>query len=207
MPKAAAAEKIDLYKTHKNEYQAKPAPALVAIGPAKYLAIDGKGEPGGTAFQACCGELFGAAYTIKMTKKFSGGPDYKVCCLEGLWWVADPCRWMETPREEWEWKLLIRVPEFIGSRELKDAQKQLAAKGKPAPNVKLETLREGRVIQALHVGPYGTEPETVAKMHAFAAAEGVEFRGRHHEIYLNDPRRVAPERLKTILRIPVGAKS
>jgi hypothetical protein len=203
MAKAAVAEKIDLYKLHKNEYKAKPAPELIDIGPAKYLAIDGKGEPGGTAFQSCVAELYGGAYTIKFSRKLGGGPDFKVCCLEGLWWCGDPAHWMDQPRDSWEWKLLIRVPDFVGERELKAAQKQLAAKGKPAPGVRLETLREGRVVQALHVGPYATECETVDKMHAFAEAQGLSFHGRHHEIYLNDPRRVPPERLKTILRMPV----
>lgn len=200
------AEKLDLYKTHKTEYAARKDPALVEIGPAKYLTIDGKGEPGGEAFQAALAALYGAAYTIKMTKKFGGGQDYKVCALEGLWWVPNPADWINQPRDSWEWKLMIRVPEFITARDLQAAVEQLKKKGKGdgAARVRLETIREGRSVQVLHVGPYSAEPETIARMDAFVKSQGLAFRGKHHEIYLNDPRRVPPERLRTILRMPVG---
>ncbi len=198
-------EKIDLYKTHKAEYAAKKDPALVTIGPAKYLTIDGKGEPGGEAFQASVAALYGVAYTIKMTRKFAGDQDYKVCALEGQWWVPNPCDWMNQPRDSWEWKLMIRVPEFITAGDLKAAVVQLKKRGKGAgaDQVRLETIREGRSVQVLHVGPYAAEPETVARMHDFVRAQGLQVRGKHHEIYLNDPRRVPAERLRTILRHPV----
>jgi hypothetical protein len=100
---------------------------------------------------------------------------------------------------------LIRTPEFIGKRELEAARKQLAEKGKDPlfKDVELLTLDEGQCVQMLHAGPYDREPETIAQMEAFAAAEGCRFGGLHHEIYLSDPRRVAPEKLRTILRIPV----
>jgi hypothetical protein len=199
-------EKIDLYKTHKAEYAARKDPALVEVGPAKYLTIDGRGEPGGEAFQASLGALYGVAYTIKMTRKFGGGPDYKVCGLEGLWWCPNPMDWMNQPRDSWEWKLMLRVPEFITGRDLKAALEQLKKKGKGdgAAQVRLETIREGRSVQVLHVGPYANEPETIARMKEFAQSQGLEFRGKHHEIYLSDPRRVPPERLRTILRMPVA---
>ncbi len=207
MAKKAAATKIDLYKTHKPEYQAKTEPSLVDVGPAHYLTVEGKGEPGGEAFQAALCELYGAAWTIKMTMKFAGGPDYKVCGLEGLWWCPDPKNWMDQPRDSWQWKVIIRVPDFVKARDLKAAQKQLEAKGKPAPRVRLETMREGRVVQVMHKGPYGDEPRTIEKMHAYAAQQGLEFHGLHHEIYLSDPRRTAAERLRTILRMPVKKRA
>lgn len=191
-------EKIDLYKLHKADYVAPKDPVLVRIGAAKYLTVEGQGEPGGEMFQSMLGALYGAAYTIKMTKKFAG-QDYKVCGLEGLWWG------FEGARETWRWKLLIRVPDFLAARDLKDAVARLKEKGKgdlPA-QVRLETIKEGRSVQALHVGPYSTEPATVERMKAFAEASGLSLRGPHHEIYLSDPRRVAPEKLRTILRFPV----
>lgn len=206
MAKTATTEKIDLYKTHKAEYAALREPALVTMKAAKYLAADGTGEPGGEFFQAALAALYQVAYTVKMTKKFSGGPDYKVCALEGLWWCEDPAKWEETPKNAWRWTLLIRVPNFITARDLKDAVTAIRDKGKDtalAAKVRLETLTEGKCVQVLHVGPYSAEKETIARMHSFAEANGLAFHGRHHEIYLSDPRRVPPERLKTILRMPV----
>jgi hypothetical protein len=204
MPKTAKAKKVDLYKIHKPDYVTPKEPVLMKISPAKYLTIDGQGEPGGEEFQAKVGALYGAAYTIKMTKKFAG-QDYKVCGLEGLWWCKDPKNWMSQPLSTWQWKLMIRVPEFIRAADLKQAAAKLAGKGKGelAREVRLETIKEGACIQILHVGPYANEVETVKRMDAFAAAKGLKPAGRHHEIYLSDPRRVAPEKLRTILRMPV----
>jgi hypothetical protein len=202
----ASSQKLDLYKEHKAEYVAAKAPVLVKVSPAKYLAVDGRGEPGGEAFTAGVGALYGSALTIKMARKFAGKGDYKVCGLEGLWWtdrkVLSPA---DLPaRQEWQWKLLIRVPEFIRSADLKSALAALEKKGKsPQAAVRLETIREGLCVQMLHVGAYGDEPKTIAAMHALVRENGLAFKGPHHEIYLSDPRRVAPERLKTILRHPV----
>jgi len=206
MAKTATADKIDLYKIHKAEYAAPREPALVALKAARYLAVDGIGEPGGELFQSMLGVLYQVAYTIKMTKKFSGGPEYKVCALEGLWWCDTPENWDETPKEAWQWTLLIRTPDSISARDLKDAVAAIRDKGKDAilpAKVRLETLTEGKCVQVLHVGPYSAEKETIARMHAFAQANGLGFHGKHHEIYLSDPRRVPPERLKTILRMQV----
>jgi len=176
-------DKLDLYRQHKDEYAAKKTPALVKVGPAKYLTIAGRGAPGGDAFQAAVGGLYSMAFTIKMTRKLSGKGDYKVCHLEGLWWAP-------------------------GKADLAKARAALAAKGKPPEfkAVKLERIAEGLCVQALHVGPFADEPATVAKMDELAAAEGLKPHGRHHEIYLSDPRRVPPERLRTILRHPVRKK-
>ena len=195
-----ATEKVDFYKTHKSEYVTPKQPVLVEIGPAKYLAIEGKGEPGSPMFQAQIGALYGAAYTIKMTRKFAGKGDFKVCALEGQFWD------FESGKPTMEWKLLIRVPGFVTARELEAAVAALHKKGKGAEvdHLRLETLKEGKCVQVLHVGPYDTEPATMARMEAFAKENGLAFRGLHHELYLSDPRRVPPERLRTILRHPVA---
>ena len=202
----ANTQKLDLHKEHKQEYVTPKTPKLVEVGPAKYLAIEGEGEPGGEVFQAKVKAMYGMAFTIKMTKKFAG-QDYKVCHLEGLWWgEGKGAEFFELPRDQWRWKLLIRVPEFIGPDDLKQARETLLKKGKGPEviEVELETLAEGPCVQMLHVGPYSTEPETVEAMRRFAADNGLTLRGRHHEIYLSDPRRVAPERLRTILRQPTS---
>jgi hypothetical protein len=199
----ATAQKIDLFKEHREEYATPKRPKLVNVGKGKYLTIRGKGEPGGEVFQTKIGALFSAAYTVKFTEKFDGGQDFKVAPLESLWWLGESC---ELPPEEWEWQLLIRVPDFITKRHLNRAVKTLLEKGK-GPEVKevtLEPLREGKCVQMLHVGPYSEEPATVEKMKAFAGEQGLTLQGPHHEIYLSDPRRCAPERLRTILRHPVA---
>ena len=202
-----AEKKLDLYKEHRAEYAAKKSPALVEVGPAKYLSIEGQGAPESESFQAKVGAMYAMAFTIKMTRKFAGKGDYKVCHLEGLWWTDREIRSFADlpPRDQWRWKLLIRVPDFISPADLKAAQASAAKKGKApeAPQVKLETIREGPCVQMLHVGPYGEEPRTIAVMEMFMKAEGLAFKGPHHEIYLSDPRRVPPERLRTVLRHPV----
>jgi hypothetical protein len=196
--------KIDLYKLHKDEYVTPRKPALVQTQPARYLSIRGQGSPGGERFTACIGALYGAAFTIKMTRKFAGKQDYAVCKLEGQWFLGDdPVR---VPRDQWRWKLLIRTPDFITHSDLKQAVAALLKKGKSreVEDVKLETISEGQCVQMLHVGPYEREHETIAAMRAFVEQKSLKLAGPHHEIYLSDPRRVPPERLKTILREPLA---
>ena len=149
--------------------------------------------------------LYNVAYTLKMNKKFAG-MDYKVCGLEGLWWGDRAAgNFLDEPRESWHWKLIIRTPDAIGARDVKETIEQLLAKGKPATvaEVKLEAIAEGSCVQMLHVGPYATESESISRMLAFAAERGYAPHGLHHEIYLSDPRRVPPQRMRTILRFPV----
>lgn len=198
-------EKLDLYKLNKTEYAATRKPALVELKPATYLAISGQGAPGGELFTASIGALYGVAFTIKMTRKFAGKQDYAVCKLEGQWWGSGAQNFATLPREQWLWKLLIRIPDFIGDQDLRAAVAVLLKRGKgeDVKRVRLESLAEGRCVQMLHVGPYEKERETIAVMKAFGEKNQLEFYGKHHEIYLSDPRRVPPERLKTILRHPV----
>lgn len=189
--------KLDLYKEHQEEYVAKQKPAILKVKPAKYLTIEGSGDPGGKEFQDGVGALYAIAFTIKMAKKFAS-LDYHVAKLEGLWSdfkPGGPCKW----------KLMIRTPEFIKQRDVDNAVEVSVARGKHSmvEQVKLETIDEGTVIQALHVGPYAAEAATVRLMEEMAAAQGFRPSGLHHEIYLSDPRRVAPENLKTILRQPL----
>jgi len=207
MPKAGKpAAKLDLCQVHKDQYAAARAPVLLDLPPVPYLAIDGAGEPGGQQFTARIGGLYGAAYTLKFQSKLAGR-DYKVCPLEALWWgPGEGGSFADLPPSQWQWKLLIRVPDFVGPADLRKAQEALRGKGKPPEfeDVRLETIEEGRCVQMLHDGPYAEEPRTMERMRQLAAAQDLAFRGRHHEIYLSDPRRVAPEKLRTILRMPVG---
>jgi hypothetical protein len=185
-------EKIDLYRQHAADYVARREPAIVNIARCQYLAIDGAGLPGGEEFQTCIGALYGVAFTIKMAQKFEAR-DYGVCKLEGLW------------PELKVWTLLIRTPDFITKEHLDEAVKALLRKRKEGPmeSVRLLPLSEGWCVQALHVGPYSDEGATLDKMRECASEAGMDFHGTLHEIYLSDPRRVAPEKLRTMLRQPV----
>jgi hypothetical protein len=197
--------KLDLYKLHKAEYAATRKPALVELKPATYLAISGQGAPGGDLFTASIGALYGVAFTIKMTRKFAGEQDYAVCKLEGQWWCDAGNDFASAPRKSWQWNLRIRTPDFITKEELQKAVAVLLKRGKPTDvkRVRLETLQEGLCVQMLHVGPYDSEHQTIVLMKSFADQKNLEFHGKHHEIYLSDPRRVPPEKLRTILRAPV----
>jgi hypothetical protein len=199
-------EKIDLFKLHKDEYVSLKKPEFVETKSAKYLSITGRGAPGGKEFEAKIGALYGMAFTIKMTRKFAGKGDYVVCKLENQMWLDDDkADYSDIDPQQWNWKFLIRTPDFVNNEDLEQAQKTLLEKGKDpeVKQVKFETISEGLCVQMLHVGPYDKEPETVEIMNAFAQEQGMERYGRHHEIYISDPRRVSPERLKTILRMPV----
>jgi len=201
------ASKLDLYKLHAAEYVKPKRPVLVATKPARYLAVDGSGDPNGPAFGAAVGALYAMAWTIKMGKKRLG-QDFKVAGLEGLWWCpgAKPGEWMvDGSKASWRWKILIRMPDSVKARCLLMAAQLLKEKGrdKGVRAVKLERIAEGKCVQMLHVGPYMDEGRTMNAMLAFAKEQGLRFTGRHHEIYLSDPRRVKPEKLKTILRHPV----
>jgi hypothetical protein len=198
-------QKLDLYKLHQAEYATPKRPVLIQTQPAQYLAIAGVGEPGGPVFTAKIGALYGIAFTVKMTRKFAGLGDYAVCKLEGQWFFDDGLCPAQVPRSKWRWKLLIRTPDFVGSDDLKKGVAVLLKRGKDAKvkEVRLESLDEGLCVQMLHVGPYDKEGDTVAVMKTFAESRGYTLRGPHHEIYLSDPRRVAPERLRTILREPL----
>lgn len=195
--------KLDLYKLHKDEYAAPKKPVLVRTKPARYLAINGQGAPGGTRFTACVAALYGVAFTIKMTHKFAGKQDYAVCKLEGQWFFgAEPAG---LPKDKWKWRLMIRIPDFISQEDLKAAAATLLKRGKSPEieEVTLETIDEGVCVQMLHIGAYETENKSVALMQTFAEAKGFKLSVPHHEIYLSDPRRVPPEQLKTILRVPM----
>ena len=195
--------KLDLYREHKTEYVAPRNPTLVRVGPARYLAVSGRGDPDGPGFGAAVGALYGVAFTIKMAKK-AAQKDYVVAKLEGVWWGGRRGQLLiDSPRSTWRWKVLIRVPPFVTASDVARAKRELVRRGRSGGTVRLESLREGRVVQLLHVGPYDREHESLGRMEEFARDKGVRLAGRHHEIYLSDPRRVAPAKLRTILRRPV----
>jgi hypothetical protein len=205
MVSMATTQKLDLYKKYKAEYITPRKPALVKTTPAQYITISGSGAPGSADFQNKIGALYGVAYTMKMTKKFAG-KDYKVCPLEGLYWGSGKEESaLSIDPKELNWTLIMRVPDFLKEKDLQQAVAQIHGKGKTGDfdAVTLERMDEGTCVQMLHIGRYNQECGTIAQMMTFAEEKGLACHGKHHEIYLSDPRRVAPERLRTILRLPV----
>lgn len=210
---AGAARKFDLGKELPQLYRARPEPAVVEMPRLRCLAVDGEGSPRSKAFQSAMAELYGVAYAVKFAGK-PEGHDFKVAALEGQWWVdprevkrlENPGDLWRAPQAAWRWRLLMPVPGFVDAAAVKAAKAALAKKRGPGAgaSVRLVSIHEGRCVQALHVGPYGDEERTIEKMRALAAREGLRARGEHHEIYLSDPRRTKPERLRTILRQPVA---
>ena len=200
------AEKVDLYKMHKTEYAAPKKPSLVETEPALYMTIEGRGEPASEALQGKVAALYGMAYSVKFASKFAGR-DFAVCKLEGLWGVGEEsaAEFAQMPSEHLKWKLMIRMPDFVGDQQLGEARESLHEKGKVGnfEAVRLETIEEGPCVQMLHIGPYEQEQHTAEQMRTFAVEHGYEPHMWHHDIYLSDPRRVPQEKLKTILRHPV----
>ncbi len=199
--------KIDLKKDWKALYTASSRkPSMIDVPKIKYLMIDGAGEPNDNPeFQSAIEALYSLAYTMKFTLKM--GPaqiDYPVMALDGLWWAESGFS-LSVPRSEWKWTLMIAQPDVITGATVREARKKVKVK-KPlarVDDVRLESWREGKAVQMMHIGPYSEEPGTIAKMHQFAAENGYQPAGKHHEIYFSDPRRTKPEKLRTLLRQPV----
>ncbi|CAH1210507.1 hypothetical protein PAECIP111891_03496 [Paenibacillus allorhizoplanae] len=200
--------KLDLAKAYKAYYTAPTKPELVVFEPISYVTIVGKGDPDGATFANATEALYTVAYGVKgHYKKLE--KDFTVAKLEGQWWVdGDPRTALEVPREEWHWKLLIRIPTYVSAEIVEKARTTAMAKKKELKvisDVGYESLNEGTCVQMLHVGPYATEPETLARMEQFIEDNQLRYCGLHHEIYLSDPRKIEPAKMKTILRYPVEA--
>ena len=199
-------EKVDLAKQYPKVWKASAKkPSLVEVPPLAYLMADGHGDPAGPAFQEAIEALYGLAYTLKFSSKMGGGPDWKVMALESLWWADDPAAFAENRRDAWRWTLMIAQPDAVTAEMVESARRTLREKKNPPAldRVRLDRLEEGLAAQLLHVGPYDAVGPTAERLAAFVADEGYTVAGRHHEIFLSDPRRVPPERLKTIVRLPV----
>jgi hypothetical protein len=194
----ARARKLELGEATRRSLAAKKNPVLLDVPPGRFLTAEGTGDPATEGFTRAVGAIFGVAWTVKMTGK-AAGKDFKVGALEGLWWGGGP---EDGPRKRrtWRWKLLLRVPDSVGAADVRRAAGVLAARGRDGTGVRVERFAEGRAVQVLHVGPYADEPATLERLEAYARGEGLAFTGPHHELYLSDPRRTAPSRLRTILR-------
>lgn len=196
-------EKLDLVKTFKDYYSAKTKPEKVNFGKIPYLSILGTGEPAGREFSEKAGTIYPVAYGVKKICK-EIKRDFGIPKLEGLWWVNDERPALEVPRSEWYWKLLIRMPDFVKSDMVNKAIEEVTKKKTAlAREVHFEAIDEGDLISILHIGPYTTEPESIAQIENFIKISNLSKNGLHHEIYLSDPTKTEPGELKTILRQPV----
>jgi hypothetical protein len=202
--------KIDFKKEFKHLYNpSRKDFAVVDVPSMQFLMIDGHGDPNtAQEYKDAIEALYPVAYKLKFTSKKALGKDYGVMPLEGLWWAED----MDTftakrDKSAWDWTMMIMQPDWITEEMVEEAVNQVEkGKGLPAlPKLRLETFHEGLSVQILHIGSYDDEGPTLHRMHhEFIPENGYVMDGKHHEIYLSDMRRVAPEKLKTVLRQPVS---
>lgn len=211
--------KIDYKKEYKDLYMPKKKPSIVDVPEMVFIMVDGRGNPNtAESYKNALEILYGLSFTIKMSKMSGTQPegyfDYVVPPLEGLWWLEDGNfdGQNETDKDKFCWTSMIRQPEFVTEAVFEWAKESLQKK-KPYIDfsaVRLAIFKEGLCCQAMHVGPYDAEPETISKMEKYIEENGyvldINSERRHHEIYLGDPRRTKPENLKTVIRHPVREK-
>lgn len=205
---------FDYKKEYKEFYMPKSRPGIVEVPPMNYIAVRGKGDPNGedSEYKQSIGLLYGIAFTIKMSKmgsrQIQGYFDYVVPPLEGFWWQEGIEGIDYSRKEDFQFISVIRLPDFVTKADFDWAVEEASRKKKQDfSKVEFFTYDEGLCVQCMHIGPYDDEPATVELMHNFMKAEGytldITDQRLHHEIYLSDARRVAPERLKTVIRHPV----
>jgi hypothetical protein len=197
---------LDAYRARRDRFRITQVPDL------RYLMVDGHGDPNTSpAFTEAVEALYPVAYKLKFASKRDLGRDYVVMPLEGLWWAEDMDAFTAArDKSRWAWTMMIMVPDWIDQDMFAAAVERAAARNRPArlDDVRLETLSEGLCVQTLHVGSFDDEADVLRRMHhEFVPDNGLRLVGRHHEIYLSDFRRVAPDKLRTILRQPVAAAS
>jgi hypothetical protein len=196
--------KVDFKKELKHLYRPPKKFTVVDVPPMNFLMADGGGDPNTSPdFQAITDALYGLAYTIKFAVK--SRQDFVVPPLEGLWWMEDMTAFSQEAKDQWLWTLMIMQPEWVTADVVEAAREELRRKKDPPalPELRFDTYDEGLAVQIMYVGPYADEGPTIARMHDFIEEEGYERAGKHHEIYLSDARRTAPEKLKTVIRQPV----
>lgn len=205
-----AAEKLDLKRTHKTLFTAPHNRFVPVVVPRlSYLMVDGHGDPNtDPAYRRAVESLYATAYTVKFSCKATG-EDFVVPPLEGLWSAPDPASFTARRKDEWDWTMMIMMPDYVDEATFRAGSAKAREKlGALSESLRLEPLEEGLCLQALHIGSYDDEGPLLAALHGeVMPAGGYGFAGRHHEIYLSDPRKTAPERLRTILRQPVRSNA
>ena len=200
-------QKIDYKKNHSPFYKPrKNSLEIIKVPKLNYLMIDGEGNPNTSkSYSEAVQTLYPIAYTIKfMIKKGPLQTDYGVMPLEGLWWADNMDDFIEGNKENWKWTMMIMQPEIVTQAIVDEAMRTVREKKALAAidKIRFETFAEGTVGQTLHIGPFTEEGPTIEKLHHFIEDQGYALSGKHHEIYLSDIRKAAPENWKTILRQP-----
>lgn len=199
--------KLD-FKKEMKQFYLPPSTEFVAVEvpDLRFVMVDGKGDPNtDDDYPKALEWLYSTSYAMKFSSKRSLNRDYVVPPLEGLWWADDPADFVARNKEAWKWTMMIMVPKFVTEDIYAAAtEKAMEKLGTPPPSLRLETLCEGLCLQTMHIGSYDDEGPTLAKLHdQIMPKRRLTFNGPHHEIYIGDPRRVQPDRLKTVLRQPV----
>lgn len=192
-------------KTLKDCYKAKKNVEFVVVPAIRYITYVGKGDPNiSLEFQSSMEVLYGLAYTLKFQYK-KMNKDFVVMPLEGQWWTDKPEEFSLDDKGIWNWKAMIAIPDFVTEESFIEAKKVLKEKKNPAgiSNVSFEVITDGLSTQFLYIGPYNNEDPYIKEMHSYVKSNGYKLRGKHREIYLSNPQRVSPEKLKTIIRHPV----
>lgn len=196
--------KVDLKKVLGHLYaQRKGEISVVEVPRLGYLMVNGAGDPDGPEARAAIQALYPVAYKVKFLLK-AHGSDFVVMPLEGLWWADDMDDFLFGRRDRWQWTYLILQPDFVTADVVDEAIAATdPAKAGPAlDRVRFDHLEEGSAAQVLHIGPYAEEGPVIQRLHEHIASLGGDLSGRHHEIYLSDPRRVEPAKMRTIIRQP-----
>ena len=194
-------EKIDFAKEYRDLYTASSKVKEVKAEKAAFLSVEGQGEPGGPAFQSAIQQLYSLAYTTKFMLKNAGRLDFAVGKLECLW---PRCDYEHTPKSEWSWQILIRIPDSVSEKDLKQAREEILKRHElDTSAVKRWTWTEGRCVQVMHIGPYDEVGKVYSALDDFATANRLVTQAPGHEIYISDPRRVPSAKLKTIVRLQV----
>ena len=212
---------FDYKKEYKEFYMPKNKPSIVTVPKMNYIAVRGSGNPNDEdgEYKQAIGLLYGIAFTIKMSKKgdhrIEGYFDYVVPPLEGFWWQENVSKFENgnagidySRKEDFQWISLIRLPDFVTEEDFEWAVKEATVKKKmDFSKVEFLTYDEGLCVQCMHIGSYDDEPTTVEAMHQYMEEQGyvldITDKRYHHEIYLSDARKVAPEKLKTVIRHPI----
>jgi len=204
-----AKKKLDLKKQFPEYYNPSREPHITEIPEMKFLMVDGTGYPvDNPLYQEAMQLLYGASFSLKMKIIKPTGKDYIVPPLEGLWWADDMSVFTEDymkRKNEWKWTSMIRIPDFVLEEQIEKGLKVFNDSKKPENFDKLryQKYTEGTVVQTLHLGPFSEEGPVIERMHEYAITQGYILHKKHHEIYLSDPRRTKPEKLRTVIRQPI----
>jgi len=201
---------IDLKRQFSTLYTARTVPCFIDVPDLAYLMVDGVGDPNTSdQFRAAIEVLYGVSYNIKFAMRRAATPvNFVVMPLEGLFWMPGDGGFDADQKQKWHWTMMIMQPDFVSSAAIEQARAEVE-KRHPAQthtDLRFERLVEGRAAQVLHVGPYASEGLTIAKLHQHIHANGYELTGKHHEIYLSDPKRCPPQKMRTIIRQPVRTR-